>query len=338
VKSGDLLCFLLDLQKECGRVIPFERYMQEALYHPNFGYYSSQIRDVGAAGDFSTSATLDKSLGSAIAAWITARSRELGWQRIPVIEIGAGNGALARSVLRHLGWNRRWIVDYMIHETSPILRERQQKQLRWQGVRWINSLTEALEQTQGRSLIFSNELVDAFPCRLFQKVGGIWQELGLSITQQGGLSEQVASCAPADPWFDQFAHLPEGQRIERHDSYRDWLRAWSPFWKSGAMLTIDYGEQVNSLYERRLAGSLRAYWRHQRLTGANLYARFGKQDLTADVNFSDLISWGEELGWQHRPLLTQREFIGSWIKNLSEQATLPSEAGDAFKVLEHSPA
>jgi SAM-dependent MidA family methyltransferase len=338
VKNGDLLHFLLDLQKECGGVIPFERYMQEALYNPNFGYYSSQIRDVGAAGDFSTSATLDKSLGRSIADWITTRSKELGWRRIPVIEIGAGNGALARSVLRHLGWKKRWTVDYMIHETSLVLRELQQKQLRRQGVRWINSLPEFLEKTQGDALIFSNELVDAFPCRLFQKVGGIWQELGISITEQGVLSEQITSRTPADPWFYQFAHLPDGQRIERHDSYRDWLRDWSASWKSGAMLTIDYGESAKTLYERRPAGSLRAYWRHQRFTGANLYARFGKQDLTADVNFSDLISWGEELGWQHHPLVTQREFVSSWIKNLSEQSTLPSEAGDAFKVLEQTPA
>lgn len=337
MKSGDLLRFLLNLQKECGGVIHFERYMQEALYHPDFGYYSSQIRDVGAAGDFSTSATLDKSLGRAIAVWITERSKELGWRRIPVIEIGAGNGALARSVLRHLGWKGRWCVDYMIHETSPILRERQQKQLRWQRVRWMSSLTEALEQTQGLALIFSNELVDAFPCRLFQKVGGIWQELGISITEQGSLSEQITSRAPEDPWFDQFAHYPEGQRIERHDSYRDWLRDWSASWKSGAMLTIDYGETAETLYERRLTGSLRAYWRHQRLTGANLYARFGKQDLTADVNFSDLISWGEELGWHHRPLLTQREFIASQLSKKSLSSSLSDEAAQAFKVLEQTP-
>ena len=153
--------------------------MQEALYHPDFGYYSTQIRDVGKAGDFSTSATLDKNLGPAIAAWITARARELGWRRIPVIEIGAGNGALSRSVLRHFGWSTCWRVDYHILETSPVLRAKQKKRLRWRGVRWISSLAEALEQSQGRALIFSNELVDAFPCRLFQNSWGSWRELGI---------------------------------------------------------------------------------------------------------------------------------------------------------------
>ncbi|MCX6958973.1 MAG: class I SAM-dependent methyltransferase, partial [Verrucomicrobia bacterium] len=100
----DLLTFLLRVQEECGGAIPFERFMQEALYHPRFGYYSAHIKDVGREGDFSTSATLDEGLGAAIASWIRLRSRELGWRDIPVIEVGAGNGALARSVLGHLGW------------------------------------------------------------------------------------------------------------------------------------------------------------------------------------------------------------------------------------------
>ncbi|MCX8494188.1 MAG: hypothetical protein ORN23_08175, partial [Chthoniobacterales bacterium] len=85
-------------------MIPLERFMREALHHPTFGYYSSQIHDVGCEGDFSTAASLDPQLGAAIAHWIRQRANELGWRntRIPVIEVGAGNGLMARSVLRHL--------------------------------------------------------------------------------------------------------------------------------------------------------------------------------------------------------------------------------------------
>jgi len=104
VKSGELLNFLLELQRECGGSISFERYMQEALYHPRFGYYSSKIQNIGSKGDFSTSATLDEGLPQAIAAWITTRAKERGWRCIPVIEIGAGSGTLARAILRHLNW------------------------------------------------------------------------------------------------------------------------------------------------------------------------------------------------------------------------------------------
>lgn len=319
--------------------------MREALYHPTFGYYSSQIQDVGRGGDFSTSATLDPLLGESIANWIIKRAKELGWGRIPVIEVGAGSGLLARSLIRHLDWKSRRHVDYMICETSPILRSKQQKNLRWRGVRWIDSLKAELEKNDGRALIFSNELVDAFPCRMFQKSEAGWQELGIILHQDGSLAETtsppIIPVAP-DSWFANFANLPDGQRVERHDSYHTWLRSWGALWREGCLLTIDYGDLVQNLYSGRPSGSLRGYWKHERITGSQIYARFGKQDLTADVNFSDLIAWGQSLGWKEESFATQREFLNQSIspKKLagsSSRFLIQGDAGDAFKVLEQRP-
>lgn len=318
-------------------MIPFERYMREALYHPVHGYYSRHIETVGVGGDFSTSSTLDSNLGAALAAWITKRAHESGWERIPVVEIGAGSGQLARLILRHLDWKVRGRTDYMILEKSPVLEKEQRRRLRWRSIRWVRSLPKALTLSSGRALIFSNELVDAFPCKLFQKAGESWQELGVSISEEVGLMEKAISTITYDPWFSQFGTLPQGQRVERADSYREWISGWYSHWHEGAMLTIDYGDTAEKLYDRRPNGSLRAYWQQQRLTGANLFARFGKQDLTADVNFSDLIRWGEQLGWKTFHFQTQCDFIESWIPKKKLQAGLPDEAGDAFKVLEQHP-
>jgi len=143
-----------------------------------------------------------------------------------------------------------------------------------------------------RSLILSNELVDAFPCRLFRKHEEGWEELGVRICEGGSLSEVSLGMTAPDPWFESFGELPTGQRVERFDSYMAWLAEWAPLWKQGVMLTVDYGDLVPKLYARRPGGSLRAYWKHQRFTGMDVYARFGRQDLTADVNFSDVITWG----------------------------------------------
>ena len=339
--ARDLLLFLQSVQDECGGMIPFERFMQEALYHPTFGYYSSQIHDVGRGGDFSTAATLDPLLAEAIGHWIIQRARELGWRRIPVIEVGAGSGMLARSVLSHLDWKTHWLVDYMICETSPILRSKQKQNLRWRGVRWIESLEEGLKKNDGMALIFSNELVDAFPCRVFQKSEGAWSELGILLHPDASLSETTSAPLSHDDWFKNFTNLPDGQRVERHDSYREWLGAWGPLWKEGFLLTIDYGDTFSNLYSHRHSGSLRGYTHHERITGSRIYARFGKQDLTADVNFSDLIAWGESLGWKEESFSTQREFLNEWISpkkilGSSSRFLIPGDAGDAFKVLEQS--
>jgi SAM-dependent MidA family methyltransferase len=77
VERRTILSFLLRIQEEHGGVIPVERFMKEALYHPEFGYYTAHIRDVGPRGDFSTSATRGEELGTAIARWIEDRIREL---------------------------------------------------------------------------------------------------------------------------------------------------------------------------------------------------------------------------------------------------------------------
>lgn len=108
------------------------------------------------------------------------------------------------------------------------------------------------------------------------------------------------------------------------------------------MLTIDYGDTYPALYHRRPAGSLRSYFHHQRLTGSDIYQNMGRQDITSDVSFSDLIQWGNDLGWQHEPLLTQREFLNPVVpRNASpaDQYLLDDYgAGSAFKVLMQSPA
>lgn len=342
-REETLLGFLLGIQEECGGIIPFHRLMAEALHHPRFGYYGAQIADVGARGDFSTSATLSGRLGSAIASWAIARSAELGWKRLPLIEIGAGNGQLAAAVLGRLGWLRRLRTDYLIVESSPVLRARQERLLHRRGVRWHDSVESALRTLGGRALIFSNELVDAFPCRLFEKTTEGWRELGVTLSPEGSLSECFASSPLADPWFGTLGPLPEGQRVERHDAYGAWLQSWEAAWREGALLTIDYGEEAESLYTRRPEGSLRAYWKHRRLTGSEVYARFGKQDLTADINFSDLMEWGRKLGWTTRRLATQREFLETWSPGQPSSGDIdgilgsPDGAGGAFKVLEQNP-
>jgi len=290
--------------------------MAEALHHPRFGYYGARIADVGRRGDFSTSATLSGRLGSAIASWAIARSAERGWGSLHLIEIGAGNGQLAAAVLRRLGWLRRLRTDYLIVESSPILRARQE-QLLHRRVRWHDSVASALGALGGRALIFSNELADAFPCRLFEKTSEGWRELGVTLSPEGGLSECFAGGPLDDPWFETLGSLSVGQRVERHDSYREWLSSWASAWRDGALLTIDYGEKAPLLYERRPGGSLRAYWKHRRIIGSEVYARFGKQDLTADVNFSDLTEWGRELGWSTHRLCTQREYLGRWSPGTS---------------------
>jgi len=337
------LDFLLRLQAEQGGIIPFERFMQEALYHPEFGYYSKNIRTVGRRGDFATSATLGESLGAAIANWIrqTRRASATG-RHSHLIEIGAGSGELARTILRRLGPLGRWGLHYHIVESSPVLREEQRGRLPQYRVHWHDSMAGALQAAEGRALIFSNELIDAFPCRIYEKRAGEWCELGVQI-QEGKAVETLFQRAPLRGTAFDHPH-PEGQRLEVSLSAAEWLCTWAPLARDAHLLTIDYGDRAESLYHRRPRGTVRAYFHQQRIEGREIYHRFGRQDITCDVNFTDLQNWGERLGWQTQSLTNQAQFLaafGSKGRSLPLHDAMLSDlsgAGDAFKVLiQHIP-
>ena len=319
--SAEKLRFLLDLQEELGGAIPFDRWMAEALYHPAFGYYSATIRGIGRRGDFTTWPVLHRSLAEGIARWALANKPAGRWN---LIEIGAGTGELAEAVLKAIGWWNR--PRYHIVDVSAPLRAAQQKRLGRKAT-WHDSVPDALAACGGAAVIFSNELVDAFPCRVFQKQSGAWRELALRI-EGGRVQETWRETVLPDSAV--FSHdWPDGQRVEVQESYRAWQQHWIPAWKTGAMLTIDYGDRCPGLYHRRTHGTLRAYAHHQRLEGREAYAGFGLRDLTVDVNFSDLESWTPGTA----EFSTLSEFLTA--QGINTRGAL-AEAGEAFKVLGQS--
>jgi len=342
-RAEGLLQFLAELDQECSGFIPFQRFMQEALYHPNYGYYTARIQDVGARGDFGTSATISPRLGKAIAAWIQTRAGELDLSKpLHLIELGGGNGALAESVLKSLPWLLRQRLRYHLVEISPVLCQMQQKRLRrWSQVSWHQKIASATNGAGGQALIFSNELVDAFPALWLRRQENAWQEIGVHFQADSGISEVFRDWQAGDLTSStlQVESYADGQRVEVHQSYRDWLSDWSSTLERGAFLTIDYGGAPAEIYDRRPGGSLRAYHRQQRLEGPAIYQRFGQQDLTADVNFEDLRTWGEVLDWRTTAEQTQADWLQQWAPATSpdaadEMLTQSGGAGDAFRVLE----
>src|SRR6478752_5771540 len=270
--------------------IPFEQFMARALHDPEHGYYARRITGVGRRGDFTTAPMLSAAPARAIAAWAVRAMRETGCRHL--IEIGPGEGTLAVGVLKHLPWHVRWQTRFHLVETSAPLTERQRERL-GRSATWHRQTRDALAACGGNAVIYSNELVDAFPVRRFQKTALGWQELAVHFDAQRRASESLLPPSPLPDSSGFLEQHPAGQWIEVHDSYRHYLTDWLPSWKSGRMLTIDYGAAAEHLYHRRPHGSIRAYLLQQRLEGAAIYENPGRQDLTADVNFTDLQNWSQ---------------------------------------------
>lgn len=331
--------------------IPFREWMRKALFDPERGYYTTGVRAIGRGGDFATSATTSSLLGEGIAGWLRTMVPRYPKVRA-VIEVGGGNGALSASVREHLGWWRRRRMAWHMVEVSPVLQEQQKQKIGPRAATWHESVSAALHTCGGGAFIFHNELVDAFPVTLLRWDGTQrrWREIWVRPEDSGWKEEPRDLDLTLQTMQDHVALLPEKwpgqdvrdtQRVELHHSYGDWLRSWAGAWREGAMLTLDYGDVFPRLYHRQPHGTLRAYFQHQRFTGLELYARMGKQDITADVNFSDLRQWGLELGWRNAPLLSQREFLLAHVRNLGDRQRDPAStflldpdaAGGAFKVL-----
>src|SRR5436305_11662732 len=53
-----------------GGRIPFAEYMDLALYHPRYGYYSAGVVTLGRSGDFTTSPEVDPAFGALLAEFV----------------------------------------------------------------------------------------------------------------------------------------------------------------------------------------------------------------------------------------------------------------------------
>ncbi|HYF34704.1 MAG TPA: SAM-dependent methyltransferase [Prosthecobacter sp.] len=306
---------------------PFSVFMARALRD----YYGRNIRTVGARGDFSTSATLSPLLGQSIAAWLLEESRLQPSIR-HLIEVGPGDGSLTAQVRRSLGWWRRRRFQFHLVETSPVLRARQEARL-GRFVRWHEDMASALSMAEGSALIYHNELLDAFPVTLIQRHADQWHEVYVN-----GGREELRPLLLDGTGFSTLGawQPPPNQRCELQAAVRQWLAEWTPLWRAGAMLTIDYGDLFPALYHRRPAGTLRAYLLQQRLEGSAIYNNPGRQDLTADVNFTDYRAWLQAFGCEESGYGTQAEFIQARSRTADAEFIVnPDGAGQAFKYVIH---
>jgi SAM-dependent MidA family methyltransferase len=304
----------------------FDHFMQSALYHPERGYYTSCIQSVGdtRAGnaDFTTTPQLSNSLARAIA----AAFRESDQKHL--IEVGPGTGRLSSSIRKALPFLNRHLTQQHLVEISPVLRKQQRKAV--PQAQHHATLQEALEEAGGQAFIFSNELVDTFPVRIFKRQDDSYQELHLEKSKEG--IRETFSDAESLPDSTQFrGDVLSGQRLEIHDSYREWLASWLPFFESGRLLTIDYALPDRPPRD----GTLRGYFRHDRLDGSQLYQNAGHIDLTTDVCFPDLIHWGDQLGLTTAWQSPQSEFLAPFLTNTTadEYLSHPDGPGEAFQVL-----
>src|SRR5207245_10847028 len=140
--------------------------MEQALYHPEHGYYSSGRCAIGRRGDYFTNV----SVGPVFRQLLAAQFAEI-WERLGktnnfvIVEQGTHHGDFVRDVLESV--RKRWpdffaALRYRIIEPFPVLKDRQSLTLAEFGdkIEWLASIDE-LEPLTG--VHFSNEMIDSIP-------------------------------------------------------------------------------------------------------------------------------------------------------------------------------
>jgi len=300
--------------------ITFRDFMDMALYHPHHGYYRSSREKMGRAGDYLTSPEVHPLFGHVV-------GRQLGemWEimgspaRFDLLEMGAGNGLLARDILL---WAQRLhpaffeALAYRVAETSPALAERQRDMLGALGLRLRRKVTwesdTALAAGSVSGCLLSNELVDSFPVHRVAVEGGELREVYV-VWREGRFAEELGS--PSTPelhaYFQRLGLLPgEGCRAEVNLAALEWMRQVGGALARGFVLTFDYGHEATELYAPwRRDGTLLCFYRHN--PSSDLYARIGKQDMTAHVDFTSVVEEGRRHGLEPLSITTQARFLAA---------------------------
>ena len=289
--------------------ISFAEFMEMALYYPNLGYYEKP-NPFGVTGSYYTSVNASASFGRSV-----ARSFQYFFEHLnikpSILEFGAGSGYLAKDIMDYFKKNniglykniKYYIIEksgYLVNEQKGILKDHIDK-IEWKSL-------DNIEQFEG--VIFSNELIDAFPVHRIIKINQEIKELFV-IYYNDKLEFYPDKCSTSEllEYVERFhIDLANKQIIDINLNVKNWLSHVSQILDRGIIVTIDYGDISKKLYNPlRMDGTVTCYFKHTQ--NNDFFERIGYQDITAFVNFSSLIEYGKDFSINTCAFLEQWRYL-----------------------------
>jgi SAM-dependent MidA family methyltransferase len=335
-----------------GGWLPFDEFMQIALYEPALGYYSAGAVKLGVGGDFVTAPEVSRLFSQCLARQC---AQVLGVTGGGILEFGAGTGAMAATILESLGQLDALPESYTILEVSADLAARQRERIALlpqklsERVSWL----EQLPDEPMRGVVLANEVLDALPCARFVVHDTRVRALGVSMGADGAFIEREAFADDslvryAEPLVREFG-LPDGYRSEVCWRIEAWVAGVAQCLGEGAILLVDYGlPRAHFYHPQRLDGTLRCHFKHRAHNDPFILA--GVQDISSWVDFTRVAEAAHAAGLNVAGFTTQAGFlIGSGMEELlkedgdeiararrtgeASRLLLPGEMGEAFKVM-----
>jgi SAM-dependent MidA family methyltransferase len=278
----------------------FAWFMQQALYHPEHGYYSSGRCAIGRKGDYFTNVSVGPLFGQLLASQFSEIWERLGKiNDFVIVEQGAHDGQFAVDVLEFAQKRLPKFFDavrYRILEPFPILEEQQRRRFEAFGdkIEWRKSL----EPFTG--VHFSNELLDAMPVRL--------------------ISDGTEKLVGFDGENLVFVERPVDKAVLNQPAL-DWMDEIAANLQRGYLIAIDYGCTDEDF---RRTVQVRAQHR-------NLYSPFdsiGEADITMSVDWRSIVERAQANGLRVAGFTDQHHFLTGIISQFGRCGSPEPPAGD----------
>jgi SAM-dependent MidA family methyltransferase len=183
------------------------------------------------------------------------------------------------------------VSRYTIIDVSGTLRARQADTLRAHAdkLRWLQAWPEAIE-----GVVVGNEVLDAMPVKLLQRMGGVWHERG------------VVSAGAGFAWQDRLTDLLPPLEIQGGHDYLTEIHPQAEAFvaslaerllagKGGAAFFLDYGfPEAEYFHPQRHMGTVMCHQLH--LADTDPLGAVGQKDITAHVNFTGVAMAGQNAG------------------------------------------
>ncbi|UOF93605.1 MAG: SAM-dependent methyltransferase [Bordetella sp.] len=336
--------------KNSGGYLSFDSWMDQALYAPNLGYYSSQYLKNNSdlcCSDFVTSPEITPLFSQVLAVQVAQILKQCSSKNI--LELGAGSGILAKNLLQELE-KMDIEVKYNIIEVSKEIQLFQKNRLLPLGkhINWLKKFPKEFE-----GCIIGNEFLDAIPVSLFR-----WSNHGTVLERGVGLDKNENFI-----WLDKqapnFLSALVSERVPPISGYlseiniqaEKWISTIAKSLNKGAVIIFDYGFPRHEYYHpQRNFGTLMCHFQHH--TYSNPLLMPGIQDITSHIDFTSIAEAGIKSNLDIIGYTSQARFLINIglldrINNLEQydkthyfnmissiqKLVLESEMGELFKVL-----
>jgi len=347
-------CIQQEIAKNDG-VISFAAFMELSLYHPTLGYYNANTFTLGEKGDFTTAPEISPLFAQCFAKQIQQIFPHLDAKNI--LELGAGTGQFAVDLLQALKGLNCLPEFYYIYEISMGLRKKQQEYLRsacpdyFSRIVWLDHLP-----THFIGCIIANEVLDALPTNCFRIEN---HEVMERCVKWENNTFTWETRSPFTPQFSHkvaeirdLYHLSNGYESEINLQIQSFIKTLAKKIEQGIILFADYGYGQREYYHpERRQGTLTCFYQHKRHNNPLILP--GLQDITAHVDFTNIIENAANFGCQLEGYTSQAAFLlacglmelaAKQEKKLSsldeiklhhaiKLLTLPTEMGERIKIM-----